>query len=96
MNGDAGTEGMTENGGSAGNLGGGSGATPSSAGNGVGPVDNRNPNAVFGLATGGGGCACHIGSERTPRSWLFGFGLGFALFGAARLRRSRRGAREAA
>jgi len=96
MNGDAGTPGMTGDAGTMGDLGGGAGAEPGSAGKGAGPVDNRNPNAKFGLATGGGGCACRIGPERTQRSWLFGFGFGFALFGVARLRRSRRGARRAA
>ena len=93
---DAGTPGMTGDAGTMGDLGGGAGAEPGSAGKGAGPVDNRNPNAKFGLATGGGGCACRIGPERTQRSWLFGFGFGFALFGVARLRRSRRGARRAA
>ena len=52
MNGDAGTPGMTGDGGVAGKLGG--SAEPGSAGSIVGPVDNRNPNAVFGLATGAG------------------------------------------
>ena len=84
-------------GGSTGGTGGG-GQQDASAGNGGGGnAPTKESRGVFGLATGGGGCACAtVGSERTPARAFFACGLLMVAVAAAGARRRRRDARRRA
>lgn len=75
----------------AGNAGPGSGGSSSSAG--TGSIKPSDPQGVYGLVTGGGGCACRT----TPtRGGAWAMGLSLVLLGSALSRRRRSSRRRAA
>jgi MYXO-CTERM domain-containing protein len=59
---------------------------PSPGGNGTAGTGAPKPKSAFGLATGGGGCACSVPAQRSDRAGLIA-GLGIALALGARRRR---------
>ncbi|MBK7579151.1 MAG: hypothetical protein IPI67_03005 [Myxococcales bacterium] len=85
--GSGGTSGAGGAGGAAGKDGGGAGGTSGAAGS----AGSTAPKGVWGLATGGGGCACRAGGS-DPRQSALAFIMAGLLMGAAGLRR--RGNRE--
>ncbi len=89
---DAGLDGATDSGGSGGTTGNDSGVDASGgSGNTSGKPGGKKPQGVWGLATGGGGCACRAAGSRNrvPPAGILLFGLGIV----GVLERRRRGRR---